>query len=232
MAFEIKRTSHVTNDGVKIALTGESGSGKTWQTSTLSRPFVLSSEHGLLSLHKFDIPYVEIASINDLKEVKENLVREEIWNSFDTLVVDSISDIAERCLLEYKKTTKDTRQAYSNMMDKVMDELLSICSIIGKDLVCIYKYGRIQDPLTGKVSYGPDVPSDKFATKMPYLFDEVLIMRTGFDAENNYIRRIQTFNDGSIAGKDRSGCLEPYEPADLGAIISKIKGGIAHGEEN
>lgn len=231
MAYPIiKKTSHVTNDGIKVTITGESGSGKTFQTASLSRPFVISSENGLLSLRNFDIQYVEISSIEELAEVKQLLITQEVWESFDTLVIDSVTDIAERCLLTLKKSVKDARQAYGQMMDKVMDELLSLCSIKGKDLVCIYKLGRIQDPLTGKVSYSADVPSDKFASKMPYLFDEVFVLKSEIDAEGNVNRYFQTFNDGHYTAKDRSGCLEPYEPADLGAIIRKIKGGISNGE--
>lgn len=227
MAVQIKYTSSIANEGVKIALTGESGSGKTFQTSMVSRPLVISSENGLLTLHGYDIPYIEVSSVEDLEAVKKEILsNKDLWEMFDTLVIDSMSDIAERCLNSMKKTVKDARQAYSAMMDKVWDILLDICSLKGKDIVCIYKLGRIQDPLSGKVSYAPEVPSDKFASKMPYLFDEVLVLRTGTDEEGGVLRKIQTINDGQYTAKDRSGCLEPYEEPDLGMIINKIKGHI------
>lgn len=232
MAFILKRTSQIANDGIKIALTGDSGAGKTFQTASLTRPLVLSSENGLLSIKAFDIPYVEITTIDELMEARKQLTAPDVWDSFDTLVIDSISDIAERCLMEYKKTNKNAMHAYLQMMDKVMEALIDICDIKGKDLVCIFKLGRIEDPDTGKVSYAPQTPSDKFASKMPYLFDEVLVLRSQIDAEGNIQRYIQTINDGRYMAKDRSGCLMPSEPADLGAIIDKIKGVLGYGEDD
>lgn len=226
MAFVIKSTSTVTNDGVRISLAGQSGTGKTFSLRTLSRPLILSSEKGLLSLKGYDLPYVEINSTKDLKDALEEIKKPEVWDNIDTIAIDSISDIAEKCLIENKKKTKDGRAAYGNLTDEVIDTLNDICSLKGKDIVCIFKLSRIEDPDTGKVTYGAATVTDKLALKMPYIFDEVLILQTSVTEENGIMRYIQTFNDSHYLAKDRSGCLDPYEPADLGLIISKIKGGV------
>lgn len=43
MAINPKRLSAVTVDGIKVALFGESGAGKTYQIASLDRPFIISA---------------------------------------------------------------------------------------------------------------------------------------------------------------------------------------------
>jgi len=41
------------------------------------------------------------------------------------------------------------------------------------------------------------------------------------------VRSLQCQSDGLWTAKDRSGRLDPWEPADLGHIIRKIQGGAS-----
>ena len=229
MAINPKRLSAVTVDGIKVALFGESGAGKTYQIASLDRPFIISAEKGLLTLRRLgvDFPYIEVHSFNELCEAYNYILSEEVFPEWQTLVIDSVSEVAEVVLSDYKKTNKDPRKAYGDMMDDVMDAIRGFLNIEGKDMVFIFKSGRIADADTGRTTYSPYTPSDKFAAKMPYLFDEVLALRSQKDADGNVQRYIQTINDGSWNCKDRSGMLEAYEPADLGALIARIKGDAA-----
>ncbi len=225
MAINPKRLSSVTVDGIKIALFGESGVGKTFQIASLDRPFIISAEKGLLTLKRLgvDFPYIEVHSFEELCETYTYITAEENIGTWQTLVIDSVSEVAEVVLSDYKKTNKDPRKAYGDMMDDVMDAVRGFMNIEGKDMVFIFKSGRIADADTGRTTYSPYTPSDKFAAKMPYLFDEVLALRSQKDADGNIQRYIQTVNDGNWNCKDRSGMLEPYEVADLGALIRRIK---------
>ena len=234
MAFNPKSTLDISQNGIKIALFGESGVGKTWQIGTLRRPFIISSEKGLLTLNSLglDIPYVEVTNMDELKEARIALSKDH-YDDYDTLVIDSVTEIAELCLSALKKSTKDKRQAYGDTQDQVSDELRNFFSITGKDIVMIFKSGRIEDKDTGKVSYAPIANNDKFSAKIPYLFDEVLALRVGKNNEGNISRYIQTQNDGTYACKDRSGFLYQEEEANLGQIIEiiKNKGVTDNGEE-
>ena len=68
MAINLKRTSTITADGVKILVYGQAGAGKTFLIKTLPNPVILSAEGGLLSIAGTDIPYIEINGIKDLHE--------------------------------------------------------------------------------------------------------------------------------------------------------------------
>lgn len=234
MAFNPKSTLNIDQNGIKIALFGESGVGKTWQISTLKRPFIISSEKGLLTLNrlKLNIPYVEITSMEELREARLALSGEH-YDDYDTLVIDSVSEIADVCLADLKKATKDTRKAYLDTQDQISDELRSFFSIEGKDIVMIFKSGRVEDKDTNRTSYAPVANSDKFSAKIPYLFDEVLALRTRRGQDGEVDRFIQTWNDGNYTCKDRSGYLYEEEDANLGQIIEIIrnKGGEENAEE-
>ena len=47
---------------------GQSGAGKTSLIKTLPSPIVLSAEGGLLSIQDANLPYIEIASMDNLRE--------------------------------------------------------------------------------------------------------------------------------------------------------------------
>ncbi len=228
MSFNPKRVSSITSSGTKVALFGDAGVGKTWQIKTLNKPFVVSAEKGLLTLAKYeeasDILYGEIKSMADLKECRVWL--QDNPGEYETIVLDSVSEIAEICLAEMKKANKDSRKAYGEMMDSVMEEIKAFLNIEGKDIVMIFQNGRIEDSDSGKVLYSPITPSQKFAAKMPYLFDEVLAVRARpiKDEQGNSLidHYIQCQNDGVWNCKDRSGYLYIEEDADLGAILRII----------
>ncbi len=232
MAFNPRSTLDISQNGIKIALFGESGTGKTWQISTLRRPFIISTEKGLLTLSTLglDIPFVEVSSMDEFKEAKKAL-SEDYRGEYDTLVIDSVTEIAEICLADLKENSKDPRKAYLDTQDAISRELRAFFNIEDKDIVMIFKSGRIEDKDTNRVSYAPVVNNDKFSAKIPYLFDEVLALRSMKDSDGNITRYIQTVNDGIYTCKDRSGKLYPTEEADLGQIIDIIRG-ENNGEEN
>ena len=228
MSFNPKRVSSIAQSGTKVALFGDPGVGKTWQIRTLNKPFVVSAEKGLLTLVRYeeaeDILYGEVKSMDDLKEIRQWLCAN--LGEYETIVIDSVSEVAEICLSEMKKKNTNKQKAYGEMMDIVMEEIKAFLNIEDKDMVFIFQNGRIEDSESGKVLYSPVTPSAKFAAKMPYLFDEVLAVRARpiKDEQGNtqIDHYIQCQNDGVWNCKDRSGYLYIEENADLGAILRII----------
>jgi polynucleotide 5'-kinase involved in rRNA processing len=68
MAINLKSTRGIHNNGVKLLVYGNSGSGKTSLIPTLPNPVVLSAEGGLLSIADADVPFVEVSSYDTLME--------------------------------------------------------------------------------------------------------------------------------------------------------------------
>jgi phage nucleotide-binding protein len=222
MAISVKRTSALTAGGVKILCYGQAGAGKTTLIASLPTPITLSAEGGLLALQGADLPFIEIASMADLHEAYSWLGSDEA-RQYESIAIDSISEIAEVCLIAEKRTAKDPRQAYGAMIDQ-MSEVIRAFRDLPRHVYVSAKLDKSADEL-GKVAYAPSMPGAKLGQALPYFFDEVLALRVERSEAGEPVRGLQTQGDGIWTAKDRSGRLDAWEPADLGAIIAKIGGG-------
>lgn len=218
----IKKTSDVSLQHVKTVVYGNSGVGKTSLSKTVEAPLVLSMEHGLLSLSEADIDFIEINSIDELKEafpVVKKLIQE---GQYKTVILDSISELAEIVLAKEKANNKDGRQAYMMMQEK-MEHTLRWFRDLPCDVILIAKCERSQDD-TGRLIYQPSMPGKSLGLKLPYLFDLVLAMRSEKNDKGELKRFLQTFSDVQYIAKDRSGKLSSLESPNLGQVFQKIRG--------
>lgn len=222
MAISVKRTSALTQGGVKILAYGQAGAGKTTLIASMPSPITLSAEGGLLALQGADLPFIEIGSMADLHEAYSWLVSSEEAKAFESIAIDSISEIAEVCLIAEKRTAKDPRQAYGAMIDQ-MTEVIRAFRDLPRHVYVSAKLDKSADEL-GKVAYTPSMPGAKLGQALPYFFDEVLALRVEKSESGEPVRGLQTQGDGIWTAKDRSGRLDAWEPADLGAVIRKIGG--------
>ena len=221
MAIKLMSTKYVAINGVKILVFGLSGAGKTTLIKTLPNPFVLSAEAGLLSLQGEDIPYIEISNMGDLSDAYDWIVEHK--GDYETVCLDSISEIAEVVLSAEKKTAKDPRQAYGALQDKMNDLIRAFRDLSGVHVYFSAKAEKVQDEM-GRLLYSPSMPGNKLGQALPYFFDEVLALRVEKDSEGVTQRALQCDSDGVWTAKDRSSKLDEWETPDLGAIIEKITG--------
>jgi phage nucleotide-binding protein len=223
MAINIKRTGGLSANGVKLLVYGQAGAGKTSLIKTLPSPIVLSAEGGLLSIQDADLPYIEISDMATLREAYTWLIESPEAQAYQSVALDSISEIAEVALNTEKKATKDPRQAYGAMQEQMADIIRAFRDIPGRHIYMSAKLEKTQDEM-GRVLYAPSMPGNKTGQSLPYFFDEMLALRVEKDAEGTTQRALMCDSDGLWQAKDRSGKLDPWEPADLGHIISKIGG--------
>lgn len=221
----------------KIALYGESGTGKTTQIMAIwallgddERMMIVTAEHGLRSIKKacpemMDDPRVvvgEVASIADVKEAVAMVSNSA--NGFAWCVVDSVSNIADRELRARMDAAPDPRQAYGGMMSATLDVLWRLVDVAALGVLFIFQEVRNEvnegsakrpEPVN---HYGPSVPSKGLQQAMPYVFDGVLRL----EMKENGDRQIRTAKTRTIMAKDRTGKLDPFEPCDLSHVIAKI----------
>lgn len=223
MAIKLRNTNDVHANGIKMLVYGGAGYGKTSLIKTLPNPVVLSAEAGLLSLAGTNLPYMEINCFEDLQEAYEFVLASE----YESIALDSISEIAETVLNYEKKQAKDPRQAYGAMQEKITDLIRAFRDIPGKNVYFSAKMEKFTDEM-GMTFYGPSMPGNKTTQGLPYFFDEVLALRLFKEADSDgnetTQRALQCHPDSAWTAKDRSGRLEQWEQPDLGAIINKIKG--------
>ena len=223
MAISVKRTGQLGATAVKFLGYGPAGHGKTRAIATLPTPITLSAEGGLLSIKEFDLPYIEISTLEDLYDAYRWVSSSDEAKGFESVALDSISEIAEVLLSAEKKVqvggkARDPRQAYGAMQDRMGDLIRAFRDLPGKHVYFSAKLEKSADEL-GAIAYAPSMPGQKFAQQLPYFFDEVFAFRK----EQGHFA-LMTSTDGLWSAKDRSGKLDLWEAPDLGAVIRKIAG--------
>lgn len=223
MAINLKRTSGIHQDGVRLVVYGLSGAGKTSLIPTMPNPLVISAEAGLLSIAGADLPYIEVTDYGSLMEAYRFCAESAEAQQFASIAIDSISEIAEVVLAHEKRVNKDGRAAYGEMQVQVLEIMRAFRDLRGKHVYFSAKCEKQQDE-TGRILYSPSMPGNKLAQQIPYLVDEVFALRVERDADGELQRALMCHGDNVWLAKDRSGRLDTWEQPDLGAIIRKIGG--------
>lgn len=212
--------------GLKVLVYGAPGVGKTVLCSTTGEPdrtVILSAEGGLISLRKHRIQTWVIESFEDMRTAYEQ-IRDA--GKFTWVCLDSVSEIAEQCLVGEKRRTSDGRRAYGEMADS-MFRLLRAFRDLPINVYFSCKLGAEQGQVgeEGRSGFGPLLPGRQLAEGVPYMFDLVFALRVAPDGEDKtkVTRWLMTQPDGRWTAKDRSGELSPWELPDLGAIARKIR---------
>jgi phage nucleotide-binding protein len=221
VAINLKSTGNLAGNGVKLLVYGQAGAGKTSLIPTLPNPIVLSAEGGLLSIQDAELPYIEITTMAELQEAYKWLAESAEAAQFESVAIDSISEIAEVCLNYEKKVNKDPRAAYGAMQEQMADIIRVFRDLPAKHVLMTAKLEKTQDEM-GRILYAPSMPGNKTGQSLPYFFDEVLALRVERDADGNSQRALMCNSDGLWLAKDRSGKLESWEAPDLTVIINKI----------
>lgn len=222
--IQIKNTKDVVSNGIKVLIFGGAGVGKTYIIKTAPNPIIISTEKGLLSLKNFDIPYIEVSSYEDFKDAYEFVISSGEMKHFDTICLDSLTDIAETVLFEEKPKNKNLQKAYGDMQDLIKEKINQFKRIDGKNVYFSCHETSGLDGSGNPTIIKPMLPGRKLGDNLPHLFDEVFRASVAVTKEGQKQYYLQTFTDDYVRSKDRSGKLDPYEEANLTSIFNKIKG--------
>ncbi len=219
-------------NGVKCLVYGEAGSGKTVLAATAPDPFFISAEGGTLSLKRknlvkiygednsdvtYNLPAVEIHNLGELQEVYKFVRNSDDAKAFQTICIDSITEIAELILNIERNQHKDQRFVYQVLVHQMIPLIKAFRDLKGKNIYFTAKQDRFKDDVTGITTYGPGFPGQRLGMNIPYLFDEVFRLVHAADG-----RYLQTVPDVQYIAKDRSGSLEKRESPNLHQLFDKI----------
>jgi hypothetical protein len=210
-------------NGLKFLVHGPAGAGKTSLCATTGEPTVIiSAESGLLSLRDFDIPVIEVKTLDQLYEAYDFVVNNPEGQAFKWICLDSISEIAEVVLNHEKKVAKDPRQAYGALAEKMTDLIRAFRDLPGRNVYFSCKQERAKDEQTGAMLYFPAMPGNMLKQGIGYFFDFVFALRVENSDEGKPTRWLQTSRDFNFEAKDRSGSLDMFEAPDLAAVAAKV----------
>lgn len=224
MALHFTTTDQSALNGVKVLVHGPSGIGKTRLCATAPKPIILSAESGLLSLREYKIPVMEINTVEDLIEAHQWFLTNPHAKQFETVCLDSISEMGEKVLANAKKQVKDPRQAYGELIDKMTATVKAFRDLDGFNVYMAAKTEGVKDEISGAVLWGPSMPGTKMGPALPYLFDEVFAFRKNKTQQGVEYTYLQTSRDLQYEAKDRSGSLDLMEEPNLTKIFNKIRG--------
>lgn len=227
------------SNGVKVLVYGDSGMGKTMLAATMPTPVLVSAESGLLSLKPanvqrtfganqsditYNVPVILVRTVDDLGDVYRWCTTSAEAKQFQSVGLDSLTEIAEVVLNNAKRQVKDPRQAYGELIEKMESLIRLFRDLPGKHVYMAAKMEPMKDELTGIVRFGPSMPGAKLGPKLPYYFDEVFRLAVNKDPQGNPYRYLQTQPDLQFVAKDRSGALASIERPHLSHVFSKILG--------
>ena len=213
----------VQNQGAKILVYGMAGAGKTTLAKTApGKVLVISAEAGLLSIK--DARNVEAIEVKEASEVMElhNALKSGTLQ-YDTVVLDSVSEISEILLVWEKSRSKDPRMAYGNVQESVTN-LMRAFRDLNMHVLFLCKEDVVNDD--GILRHAPKMVGTKLGESITYFFDEVLALRIiedqDEDGKNVQTRWLQTAYGQGYKAKDRSGKLDNFEKPNISALIEKL----------
>jgi len=216
--MQIKSTKSIRPTCINALIFGESGVGKTTLASTLSgKTIIVSLESGLLSLREFEIDYIEIKTLDDLRTTLHELS----MSDYDNIYIDSLTEIGQLFLDYSKKQYPDDRQTmkmYGYLLE-VMTKFIKYCRDIDKNIFFTALQKTTTDEV-GKRFHVPDLQGS-IAIKCPAFFDFVFNYQI-MKKDDKDVRFLITDKTNGTIAKDRSGMLDKYERPNLDAIINKI----------
>ena len=204
MAIKIQNTADIEFVGVKCIIYGGAGVGKTRTIATAPSPIIISAEEGLLSLMEVEIPYIEVKTLQDLDDVY-NLLKKDAGQTYKTIGLDSLSEIAETLIAQELPKHKDGRQAYAALAQAMIPMLKKFRDLKGVNTVFSCKKIDVKDEETGTVTTELMLPGNVLSNQVPYIVDELFYM----DVDRKGIPFLQVKPSRKVFAKDRSGALDP-----------------------
>ena len=231
MTLKINSTSDVETGRIVGLVVGQSGIGKTSLVGTLEgRTLIASAEGGLLCIRKFPkeikdrIDYVEIKSLKDFTEFCDLVSKDETKKKYQNLFIDSLTEIGETILKDLKKDPKLSDEKNGFKLYGKNNEIFTWFVKEMRDMppynvwfTCLNSYEKDGVELREVFNF----PGSKGKENLKGWLDLVLKYEVFNSGEEKFRKLISDVEINPLA-KDRSGVLEPYEDADLGAIARKI----------
>lgn len=207
------------NYGVKALIYGPAGSGKTPILNTAPRPVLLATETGLLSMRKSEVPTCLALTVSQIKDFFAWLKSSNEAKAFDTVGMDSSTQLAEIFLNDAKKRIKHGLQQYGEMAEESMKLFSELYVMPYKHIYLIAK--EEMKNTNGAIFRRPYYPGNVLPIDVPHQYDlilhlsKVIIPNVG---EQLAFRCSQSYD---ALARDRTGSLNEFEPPDFTQIVNK-----------
>jgi hypothetical protein len=207
------------NYGVKALIYGPAGTGKTPILNTAPRPMLLACEPGLLSMRGSKIPTWEAYTAPRIDEFFRWFNTSAEVKNFDTLGIDSTSQMADIYLQEAKKTIKHGLQQYGQMAEYTVTNLRQVYF---KPQMHAYLIAKEEIVNVNGVSFRrPYFPGQQLNADIPYMYDAILHLNKVPIPNVGDKLAFRCIGSYDVLARNRTGTLNEYEFPNFNDIINK-----------
>lgn len=203
--------------GAKCIIYGPPGSAKTPIINTCPRPVLLAVEPGLLSMRSSMVPTWVAPTKARIDEFFKWFELSAETKNFDTLAVDSVSQMCNIALDESK--AKHGLAQYGEMADYVMPYLQRLYYMKEKHMYLIAK-----EELTSDGKRRPAFPGQQLngSSGVSHLYDCILRLAKVPIPNVGETLAFQCNGTVDIIARNRTGALADFEPPDFNALVQKV----------
>lgn len=139
--------------------------------------------------------------------------------NFDTVGLDSSSQLAEIYLADEFGRNRDGRKIYGNMATRVMKHLSTLFFMQQKHAYLVAKQKTTD--INSLMFKTPYFPGQDLPIKVPHLFDLVMHLDTVNIPNVGPQKAFRCWPSHDVMARDRSGMLFEFEPPNVAAIFAK-----------
>lgn len=207
--------------GAKAIVYGAPGSRKTPLINTCPKPIMLACEPGMLSMRSSSVPTFQAFTGKAIDEFFKWFYESTERKNFDTLAIDSISQMADIFLQEALSGTsqagnkKHGLAAYGDMATRVLNILRPLFFTENIHTYLIAKEGS-KDGMKW-----PYFPGQQLLTEVPHMYDFILHLGLQNVPGIGQTPAFRCNQAVDVLARNRTGNLNDYEPPDFGALVRK-----------
>jgi hypothetical protein len=182
---------------------------------------MLACEPGTLSLRNVsNVPAWDAYTYPRIKEFFDWFFQSNESKTFDTLCIDSLSQLAEIVLAHFLPMHKDPRKAYGDLSQTTMKWVNDLYFRPETNLYLICKQITVDENGTMKKPY---FPGQDLNVKIPHLFDEIWHIAPALvpGAGPKPVTAVRCHPSFDIMARDRSGNLAEFEQPNLANLFNK-----------
>lgn len=211
--------------GAKAVIYGPPGSAKTPGINNAPRPLLLACEPGMLSMRGSKVPTWCGFSPETIDEFFKWFFSSTETKNFDTLAIDSVSQMAEIYLLNAlnKKTSGGNKAhgqaAYGEMAKKVMEHIGQLYFTRDKHTYLICKEATVEED--GFKYRRPYFPGRYLPVEIPHMFDFILHLAIQNVPGMGQVSAFRCIGSIDTMARNRTGTLAEFEPPHIGQLYQK-----------
>lgn len=228
MSKLVKAKSLASHNGTKLLVYGPPGTAKTPIISTAPRPVILSAETGRRSMFAFpdNIMAWEANNAAQLNEFLSWATKSGELKNYDTICIDSISQVGEHYLKAANLKTTHGLQAHGFMLEDTKKFFDVFNQMQNKNVYFIAKLSYKELGETSKRV--PNFPGNALSAYIPHEVDECYYVDRVYvpGGPLQPVLAWQTFATPDTHARSRNAhIVSPFEQPNLGALFNKIEQG-------